>query len=624
MSKAIYLDSKEELEGCSGNDKLIILCNPFLHRLAIKHSQNAIDLFEFWSQNEMNVFSLECWRLSEQIIEIAKGQLAKEKDESFSFIASQDNSLYRFLHSYLFFQISFRRLLDTIKISSIEFKNHEDTEDELNIFSVPNLNPPVSRLILPLLKQVKIKIQTNDIQHKHINSELNSTPDKLLSRLLVNGLTVSLSTVLLRRLKSFGVRGKTILIGGLNEKINEELIGLLTSKKHLRLIDIKSLQKQLNVLPIIEEKFSRKFHIDLKSKINWKQYSFISSSLNSDLCDYALETTSLALDRMFNHLIAAKTKSHEYLVKQFATENAPSAVITNGLMGLVGEQIYSNLKSMGCSVYCFEHGVTVGLARCNHERGKSLEAVNADHFFVCSEAAKEENCKQVVKGHDWCHVVGPPKQVIRPNLPKLQRYLARKKLSIKNKEKVLMHIWGYYYFGNAPFLFQQLPQAQLNLENELNREVYPLSPYRVFVKEYPSRRFFYQTPMQERYQDLVVNKNLEFLGYEDFRYIRMAGDVFVTHCPTSTLGWVLGADKPTIFLGSDVIKPLINNIVKQHLSEALFYIDTDTRNWRKNLDELLQMPYYNLISDWEMKAKARREFLHHYLGKNRLGSDVFK
>lgn len=278
---------------------------------------------------------------------------------------------------------------------------------------------------------------------------------------------------------------------------------------------------------------------------------------------------------------------------------------------------------MGCSVYCFEHGVTVGLARCNHERGKSLEAVNADHFFVCSEAAKEENCKQVVKGHDWCHVVGPAKQAMRPNSPKLQRYLARKKLSIKNKEKVLMHIWGYYYFGNAPFLFQQLPQAQLNLENELNREVYPFSPYRVFVKEYPSRRFFYQPPMQERYHDLVVKKKLEFLGSKDFRYIRMAGDVFVTQCPTSTLGWILGADKPTIYLGSDVIKPLINDIVKQEFNEALFYIDTDKRNWRNNLDELLQLPCGDLMRVWEAKAKSRRELLCHYFGKNQVKSDFF-
>ena len=186
-----------------------------------------------------------------------------------------------------------------------------------------------------------------------------------------------------------------------------------------------------------------------------------------------------------------------------------------------------------------------------------------------------------------------------------------------------MHIWGCYYFGNAPFLFQQLPQDQLNLENELNCEVYPFSPYRVFVKEYPSRRFFYQPPMQDRYKDLVVKKKLEFLGLEDFRYIRMAGDVFVTQCPTSTLGWILGADKPTIYLGSDVIKPLINDIVKQEFSEALFYIDTDNRNWRNNLDELLQVPYCDLVRDWKIKAKARQELLHHYFGKNRLGSKFF-
>jgi len=616
VSKVLYIDTKEELLSCKGHDGLIVVCNPFLLNLARESSLNAVDLFEFWSQDEMNAFSLECWRFSNQIIKVAKGYLTQEKNKEFSFNASQDQSLYRYLHSYLFFQISFKRLLDITEISSIEFKNHEYPGDDPNIFSVPNLNPQVSKLILPLLEQTKIKVKTNDIRHTITNSELNNAPDTLLLRLLVNGLTTSLSTLLLRKFKSIGIQKDTILIAGLNEKINEELISLVMNGNRLHLIQLKSFSKQLNSLSKSEKHLEIKFLIDLKHKISWEELPFISASLNSDLRDRALENISKALDRFFNHLISVKIKSLEYLVKELATENLPSPVIINGLMGLVGEQIYSNLKSMGCSVYCFEHGVTVGLARCNHERGKSLEAANTDHFFVCSQAAKEENCEQIDRNYDWCHVVGLPKQVTKPNFPKLQRRLARKKLSVKKSEKVLMHIWGYYHFGNAPYLFQQLPQEHINLEKELNCELYPLSPYRVFVKEYPSQRFFYQPPMHERYQDPVINKKLEFLGHADFRYVRMASDLFVTQCPTSTLGWVLGADKPTIYLGSDSIKPLLNTMVKRHLSEALFYIDMDTPKWREAFKDILQLPYCDLVEAWESKVKARREFLDHYFGNN--------
>ena len=39
----------------------------------------------------------------------------------------------------------------------------------------------------------------------------------------------------------------------------------------------------------------------------------------------------------------------------------------------------------------------MGLAKCNHVRGKSLESGNTDHFYVCSVAAKKRKhqpCKQ--------------------------------------------------------------------------------------------------------------------------------------------------------------------------------------------------------------------------------------
>ena len=105
VSKVLYIDTKEELLSCKGHDGLIVVCNPFLLNLARESSLNAVDLFEFWSQDEMNAFSLECWRFSNQIIKVAKGYLTQEKNKEFSFNASQDQSLYRYLHSYLFFHL---------------------------------------------------------------------------------------------------------------------------------------------------------------------------------------------------------------------------------------------------------------------------------------------------------------------------------------------------------------------------------------------------------------------------------------------------------------------------------------------------------------------------------------
>ena len=121
--------------------------------------------------------------------------------------------------------------------------------------------------------------------------------------------------------------------------------------------------------------------------------------------------------------------------------------------------------------------------------------------------------------------------------------------------------------------------------------------------------------MQERYADLVAEKSVEFLGNADFRYVRMAADLMVTQCPTSTLGWVLGSGMPTIYLGSDEVKPLLNDSLRQMLANSLFYINVDEKNWAYALNEIIQFPYPDLLRVWEEKSNARDRLLHHYFGK---------
>ena len=362
--------------------------------------KKSIDLFGFWSQKDVNDFSLECWRLSELIIKLTKERFKPGNMKDFSFSAEQDQSIYRFLHSVLFFQISFKKLLLTEKISSVEFKHHETEDVEANIHSVSDLLPKLTFSVLPVLEQMGVKFKCDDVTTCQVKSELNDKPDTLISRLLVNGLNVSFLTFLLRSFGSLGLGPKKIIFTGLNESTSEELVKLFLKGKSISLINIKGLTNYYSSNPEGGSKLQASSITGPVFEISWADFPFLLKILSPQLLQRNMQDLTRALDRYFNFLISVKVKSKAYLNAHIAANFSPPEVITNGLMGFIGEQVYSNLKSMGCCVHSFEHGVTVGLAKCNHVRGKSLESVNTDHFYVCSVAAKKENTNHVTKGYD--------------------------------------------------------------------------------------------------------------------------------------------------------------------------------------------------------------------------------
>ena len=72
---------------------------------------------------------------------------------------------------------------------------------------------------------------------------------------------------------------------------------------------------------------------------------------------------------------------------------------------------------------------------------------------------------------------------------------------------------------------------------------------------------------------------------------------------------------PTIYLGSDEVKPLLNDSLRQMLANSLFYINVDEKNWAYALSEILQFPYPDLLRIWEEKSDARDLLLRHYFGR---------
>ncbi|MGE4220034.1 MAG: hypothetical protein AB7G39_11350 [Alphaproteobacteria bacterium] len=285
-------------------------------------------------------------------------------------------------------------------------------------------------------------------------------------------------------------------------------------------------------------------------------------------------------------------------------------LMTNGLHGILGHQIFACLQRLGVEVVGVEHGVTVGLALCNDVRTRTLEAATTSRFLVCAETARQANLKAIPERHDdWCNVIGLAEQTRQLPRRPLQRFLARRALKIPRRDSVLMHVDAFLFGGPLRYLYTPTSPRLFDIQTRLTREVYRDLPHRVLYKEYPTKRFPYHPPIADWTDGTERPGNIGYLGDSDFRYMRAAADIIVTNVPTSTLGWCLGTGVPLVYMDSREIKPLIDEAMRRAFRDALFVVDIDDPNWPQHLRMLVDRPLDAIRTDWQRKKLARDALL---------------
>lgn len=143
-------------------------------------------------------------------------------------------------------------------------------------------------------------------------------------------------------------------------------------------------------------------------------------------------------------------------------------------------------------------------------------------------------------------------------------------------------------------------------------------PGRVVVKPYPAHR--YADP--EQIWQMPLPSNVVRAPFGEFRHIRWAADGFILDLCSSTLGWALAPDKPTIYV-DNISNPLTAR-AREEASDAMFLIDALAPDWQSDLRSLLSQPWQTMANQWQDKAKARRRFNAEYvLGpEDKLGASI--
>ena len=86
---------------------------------------------------------------------------------------------------------------------------------------------------------------------------------------------------------------------------------------------------------------------------------------------------------------------------------------------------------------------------------------------------------------------------------------------------------------------------------------------------------------------------------------------------SSTLTWMLGENKPIIYLHSNKFQ-FINDEGKKILDKIFIVVNIDEDNWHENLIEILNKPYKDLVQIWKNKEIYRDQFDEKWLMGNHL------
>jgi len=270
-------------------------------------------------------------------------------------------------------------------------------------------------------------------------------------------------------------------------------------------------------------------------------------------------------------------------------------------------RLHENLGRLGVSLIGVEHGLTKGLSRATRERPHVSEYYNCDRFLAYSDMPKADFPEEKDGRRSAVIAVGAPDQVRYMAFPRLQRIWAKRHLNIPGNTECVYHVSPFPPGGNMR-LGEATPSESLLLETDrqLVNGVYNRLGRTVLFKPYPSLRFPYRPDYAKA---LGFKENVRLVAEADFRYTRAVADILVSGTPTSTLGWCLGTGKPLIWLDAPHFPQLVDDALREELSQSVFYINIAGDEGLKRMQDLLSLPLADIQAEWLRRAPAREAML---------------
>ena len=517
------------------------------------------------------------------------------------------------ISSLLYRSLIFSRLLKNNKIQEVDIYIGEKWNAKNNTLL------ETTRFGNIFSKLCEVKFFGNKLIYKIIECPLIDKEDRVdssINNIFIKALIFPLLVNIREFLNKTGLFNiipfrKTISIIGQPDGIIREVLPRLNLKgykekiyakvpKGVSLEYSKLLNKKGNDNDFLESEIINTYSIFISNFKNLKQF-FTNKEL--------LNITNIIDDILVYHLSRLPLwvkAANNYVSDIIMQDKSNKLILASALSSPLSKIVHNIFCVNNYSIILFEHGVTKGISALSSKRIHASEVYNADHFVGFSSGSLSTLDKLVKEKKIKSCITAAPIHTKKILYATLQRLIWRKKLKIKNKEYALIHVSPLPYSGNRRLGFGSPTETEVFKMEENFIKIYNNCNKTVFYKKYPANRLPYNPSLENIYYKY---KNIKFIGDLDFRYIRSAFDIIVTGSPSSTFSWCLSANKPLIFFDSTIISPLIDSEVRNQIKKSVFYINIDKDILKKNLNEIISLPYEVLIEKWNNMYNNRKLFI---------------
>ena len=292
-------------------------------------------------------------------------------------------------------------------------------------------------------------------------------------------------------------------------------------------------------------------------------------------------------------------------------ENKSINVLITGAPGnLTGFALTGACHEIGIPVVSVQHGVTVEICSSIGEVSSAYDMNTSDYCFTYNRMSEKiEKNSFFSRGKSL--VIGMSKRHFR---------MKRIKDTINSSCPPIVYISTNLYKGNLGYFVGWLTDYDRSLnERNLITSVFSRLPHKIRYKTYPedNRRYVDKDPAIEcAYQ----YKNIELFEKKiDMRFLLQQHQIVVTSSATSTIGWPVMANKPTVFINWDTHDSLSEEAYIS-FSNGLFLFDANSEYFHENLREFLSKPISEIVELWDKKEVARKDMIQRFFSEYSSGA----
>lgn len=379
---------------------------------------------------------------------------------------------------------------------------------------------------------------------------------------------------------------------------NKNKIYLYKKSPFLREIEpyLYDLGYNLVDMPSVNFKFNKNYDGNVDEKLkNILERFFENNSINH----VYKETLFVIYKKAIQHYLQKEKYTEKYISK---LDKSIKIIVTNTINGFDSYIFAKQLQENGYKIINVMHGFSTSFKR---KKDFDFYECEAPDMTLCLNSSEKKMYKEFV-----------PEAILHPisliQEAKIKRLKFFKRLYVNRMLKINDNVNIFYPSNMYPFnnvtmygyrlsdkLIYDFEKKLILLLSKLNK--------RVIYKDYPRRCYIDSNPINKYVKDF---KNIKAVGGSfDFRYVSSIGDIFILGVigSSSTLTWMLGENKPIIFLYTNK-SSFINEEGRKKLEKLLIVVNIDEDNWMDNLTNILNKPYDELLKIWIEKKFYRDLF----------------